>query len=453
MVLARQVTGRRLDRLHRDVLVAMDAALEVANPRTIIKKRVKLIGSRLVVGDLTYYLKRYRRILVIGAGKAGGSMGEEIEKLLGRKITQGVVIVPEYLKPWPKGRSITYVGASHPIPTEKTVHRTGQLVRLAESAKREDLVILLLSGGASSLMESPLSGLTLQDLKKTTDLVLKSGAKIQEINAVRKHLSRVKGGRLAQILRDTHLLTLIISDVIGDELDAIGSGPAAPDPTTYRDAKASLDKYNLWRKIPPRVRQLIEQGVRGRLPDTPKAGDRAFRFVRNIVLGNNRESCLVAAASMSRMGYSATVLSTRITGEAREVGRILGSILTDIRTSGTPVSPPGALVLGGETTVTIKGHGKGGRNQELALAAAIAIDGLRKVVVASIGTDGIDGPTDAAGGIVDGSTASRGLRQGMDPEEYLRKNDSYTFFSKIGDLIKTGPTGTNVNDVMIIAAS
>ena len=252
----------------------MDAALEAANPRTIIKKHVRLVGSKLIVGKLTYSLKRYRRTLVIGAGKASGSMGEEIEKLLGPKITQGLVIVPDYLKPWPKGRSITYVGASHPIPTEKTVHRTGQLVRLAESAEREDLVIFLLSGGASSLMDYPLSGLTLQDQRKTTDLLLKSGAKIQEINTVRKHLSRVKGGRLAEILRNTYPLTLIISDVIGDELDAIGSGPTAPDPTTYGEARRVLQKYNTWSKVPGRVRKTIECGIKGGLSETPKSGDK-----------------------------------------------------------------------------------------------------------------------------------------------------------------------------------
>ena len=433
-------------------MAAMDAALEAANPRTIIKKHVKLVGSKLVVGNLTYSLKRYRRTLVIGAGKASGSMGEEIENLLGPKITQGLVIVPDYLKPWPKGRSITYVGASHPIPTEKTAHRTAQLVRLVESAGKEDLVIMLLSGGASSLMELPLSGLRLQDLRKTTDLLLKSGAKIQEINTIRKHLSRVKGGRLAEILKDVQLLTLIISDVIGDALDAIGSGPTAPDPTTYRDARRVLQKYNIWSKVPSRVRKTIERGINGGMSETPKRGDRAFRNVRNLIVGTNRQSCEQAVRHMKRSGYTASILSTHLVGEAREAGSILGSVLADIRNNGLPVPPPAAIVCGGETTVTITGDGKGGRNQELALAASLAIDGTKNVTVGSLATDGIDGPTDAAGAIVDGTTVSRGRTLGLGAENYLRNNDAYNFLKRTGDLVKTGPTGTNVNDVMIVAA-
>lgn len=431
----------------------MDAALEAANPRTIIRKHVKLVGSKLIVGNLTYSLKRYRRILVIGAGKASGSMGEEVEKLLGPRISQGIVIVPDYLKPWPKGRRITYLGSSHPIPTQKTVHRTAQLVKLAESAGRQDLTIVLLSGGASSLMEYPLPGLTLQDLRKTTGLLLKSGAKIQEINTVRKHLSRVKGGRLAGILRDTHLLTLIISDVIGDEIDAIGSGPTAPDSTTYKDARRVLEKYNIWSKVPSALRKTIERGVKGSLHETPKSGDRVFRNVQNVIVGANRQSCDAAIRRLARSGYRASILSTHLVGEAREAGSILGSILRDIRNNRRPTSYPAAIVCGGETTVTIMGNGKGGRNQEIALAASLAIDGTDNVAVGSLATDGVDGPTDAAGAIVDGTTVSRGHKLGMSAEDYLRNNDSYSFLKRTGDLVKTGPTGTNVNDVIILAAS
>ncbi len=448
---ARLTGHRRLDKIHRDVLDAMDAALEAANPRTIIKKHVKVHSNRLIVDGLTYSLKRYRRILVIGAGKASGRIGEEIEKLLGPKIAQGIVIVPDYLKPWPKGRRITYVGASHPIPTEKTVRQTAQLVRLAESAGKEDLTIMLLSGGASSLMELPLSGLTLQDMRKTTDLLLKSGATIQEINSVRKHLSKVKGGRLAEIVRDTHLLTLIISDVISDELDAIGSGPTAPDPATYKDAKRVLQKYNIWSKVPARVRKTIERGINGGLPETPKSGDRAFRNVQNIIVGTNRQSCEEAVRRLKRSGYGASIFTTHLVGEAREAGSILGSVLTDMQNNRRPTSWPVALVCGGETTVTIRGDGKGGRNQELALAASLAIDGTRNMVVGSLATDGVDGPTDAAGAIVDGTTVSRGRKLGMSAEDYLRNNDSYSFLKRTGDLVMTGPTGTNVNDVMILA--
>ncbi len=452
MARARIVSRRRLDKLHRDVLDAMDAALEAANPRNIMKKHAKLVGNKLIVGRLTYSLNRYRRILVLGAGKASGHMGEEIEKLLGSRITEGIVIVPDYLKRWPKGRRVIYVGASHPIPTDRTVQRTAQLVRLAESARSEDLAIMLLSGGASSLMELPLQGLTLQDLRKSTELLLKSGAKIQEINTVRKHLSRVKGGRLAEILRGTQLLTLIISDVIGDDLDAIGSGPTTPDSTTYKDARRVLQKYKIWLKVPGRVRMIIEHGASGGLSETPKSRDQAFTNVQNVIVGNNRQSCEEAVRRLKRSGYAASILSTHLVGEAREAGSILGSVLTDIQNNRRPTSPPVAIVCGGETTVTIRGNGKGGRNQELALAASIAIDGAENVVVGSLATDGVDGPTDAAGAIVDGTTISRGRKLGMSADDYLRNNDSYSFLKRTGDLVKTGPTGTNVNDVMILAA-
>lgn len=430
----------------------MNAALEAANPRTIIKKHVKVQGDKLLIDDLTYSLKRYRRILVLGAGKACGLMGEEIEKLLGSKMAQGIVIVPDYMKPWPKGRRITYVGSSHPVPTEKTVHRTAQLVRLAKSAGKDDLAIIVLSGGASSLMELPLPGLTLTDLRKTTDLLLKSGAKIQEINTVRKHLSQVKGGRLAEVLGDSDLLTLIISDVIGDELDAIGSGPTAPDPTTYNDATRVLEKYNIWVKIPARVRKIIDRGVNGGLPETPKSGDRTFRNVQNVIVGTNRASCEAAVRRLKMSGYSASILSTHLVGESREAGSILGSVLTDLQNNRRQTSPPVAIVCGGETTVTIIGIGKGGRNQELALASALVIEGKEDLVVGSFATDGVDGPTDAAGAIVDGTTVSRGRKLGLSAEDFLRNNDSYNFLTRTSDLVKTGPTGTNVNDVMIIAA-
>ena len=431
----------------------MDAALEAANPRTIIRKHVKVQGDKLIVDDLTYSLRHYRRILVLGAGKASGFMAEEIEKLLGPKIAQGIVIVPDYLKPWPKGRRIAYVGSSHPIPTEKTVHRTAQLARLAKSAGKDDLAIMVLSGGASSLMELPLSGLTLSDLRKTTDLLLKSGAKIQEINTVRRHLSQIKGGRLAEMLRCADLLTLIISDAIGDELDAIGSGPTAPDPTTYMDARRVLENYNIWLKIPARVGKTIEQRVNGGFSETPKSGDRTFRKVRNVIVGNNGQSCEEVVRHLKRSGYAASILSTHLVGEAREAGSILGSVLTDMRNNRRPTSPPAAMVCGGETTVTITGNGKGGRNQELALAAALAIDGTENVVVGSLATDGVDGLTDAAGAIVDGTTVSRGQKLGLSAEDYLKNNDSYNFLKRTGDLVKTGPTGTNVNDVMILIAS
>jgi glycerate-2-kinase len=292
----------------------------------------------------------------------------------------------------------------------------------------------------------------LKDEARVTALLLKSGANIEEINTVRKHLSQVKGGRLAARLYPATVLGLIISDVVGDKIDAIASGPTAPDPTTYHDAKQVLQKYHLWPRIPDRARKVITDGLTGSIPDTPKKENKAFEQVHNLIVGNNRESCLAATEAMTKAGYRTQTLSIQITGEAREAGRILGAIARDIQDNDLPFAPPAALVAGGETTVTVRGKGKGGRNQELVLAAAAKIDGSDGIVVGSFATDGMEGRTNAAGALADGTTVTRGLKLGMSPEQYLKNNDSYHYFSKLKDLVITGPTGTNVNDITILAA-
>ena len=447
-----RILGRRpLDKLHRDVLSALNAALEAAQPARIIKRHLSVRSEVLSTSGLMFPLKNYRRIFVIGGGKASGYMGEEVERLLGKRITSGLVIIPDYLKPRPQGRRIKYHLATHPVPTSAGMQGVLSMLELVKNVSRSDLVIVLLSGGGSALMPLPAKGISLRDEADITSLLLKSGASIQEINAVRKHLSRIKGGRLAERLYPATVLSLIISDVVGDELDAIASGPTAPDPTTYTDAKSILVKYNLWPRVPRRAREVIDDGVSGSIPDTPKEDHVAFRSVHNLIVGRNRESCLAAALAMRKAGYRTLILSTRIVGEAREVGRILGSIATGIRESGLPLAPPAALVAGGETTVMVRGKGKGGRNQELSLATAMKISGSKGVVATSLATDGIDGQTEAAGALVDGTTVMRGRKLGMEPEEYMDNNDSYHYFRKLKDLIITGPTGTNVNDIMILA--
>jgi len=451
-VRARTQRRRGLDKLHSDVLHAMNAALAAADPARIIRKNLKLTGSILHVGKLQYPLKDYRRIFVIGGGKASGYMAEEIEKLLGNWITRGLVIIPDYLRPTPRTRRIRYHPATHPIPSRKGVEGVLAMLRLVDNVSRDDLVIVLVSGGGSALMPLPVEGMNLADEAKVTSLLLKSGASIEEINTVRKHLSQVKGGRLAERLYPATVLTLIISDVVGDKVDAIASGPTVPDPTTYRDVELVLKKYDLWFKIPENARRIITRGLSGSIPETPKQKNKVFRRVQNVIVGNNRASCLAAASAMTKAGYRTQVLSIQITGEAREAGRILGAIVTDIRENSLPFAPPAALIAGGETTVTIRGNGKGGRNQELALAAAVKISGLEGIVVGSFATDGIEGRTNAAGALADGSTITRSLGLRMDPEECLRNNDSYQYFSKLKDLVITGPTGTNVNDIAILAA-
>jgi glycerate 2-kinase len=444
--------SKHRSKLHRDVIKAMEAAINAANPRHLVQRTVRLGHGSLRVGSVKLSLAGYRRILVVGAGKASGYMGEELERILGSRITGGVVIVPEYLRPFPKGSRIEYRPGSHPIPSQMNIRAVEEMLRLVGKPKSDDLVIVLLSGGASALMESPVHGLRLADEQKMTSLLLKSGASIQEVNIVRKHISRVKGGRMAGLLKGSRVLTMIVSDVIGNELDAIGSGPTVPDSSTYKEALNVIEKYNLWSRIPSRVRVVVKQGLKGMRPETPKKNDSVFRQVTNLVIGTNRDSAEAAAASLKRAGYSTMILSTGLIGEAKEVGRVLSSLIKGVRKNGIPLSPPAALVCGGETTVTVRGRGIGGRNQEAALAGAIEIAGSKGLVLGSIATDGVDGPTPAAGALVDGSTAVRGSRRGLNARKYLDDNNSYGYFSKLGGLLVTGPTGTNVNDIMIIAA-
>src|SRR6266568_3352917 len=282
---------------------------------------------------------------------------------------------------------------------------------------------------------------------KTTNLLLKSGARIDEINAVRKHLSDFKGGRLAEKLHPATVLSLVISDVVGDKLESIASGPTVPDDTTYADAYTILQERGLWRTVPSSVRKHIQKGKEGNLPETPKGSSRIFKRVHNVLVGTNKESCQAAAEVLEKRGYHSLILSTGLQGESREVGKILAGICIGIRENQLPVAPPAAVVAGGETTVTVHGKGRGGRNQELVLSAASSIRGKPTILVSSIGTDGVDGPTNAAGAVADGTTVERGLRIHLDSDSYLRENNSYPFFERLNDLVITGPTGTNVNDI------
>ena len=452
-VRARTKRTGRLDKLRRDVLNAMDAALSAADPARIIKRHLRLDGSTLRADRLRFPLRNYRRIFVIGGGKVSGGMGDEVEMILGKWITRGLVIVPDYLRFRPKGRRIAYRSATHPIPTRKGMDSVLAMLELVKNVSRNDLVLVLLSGGGSALMPLPVREITLKDESDVTSLLLTSGASIDEINTVRKHLSQIKGGRLAEKLFPATVLTLIISDVVRDHIDAIASGPTVPDPTTYHDAMLVLQKYDLWSRVPTRARKLIANGVAHSILDTPKKESGAFNRVHNLIVGNNRQSCSAAATAMRKAGYRTQIMSTHITGEAREAGQIFGSIARDIRENSLPFAPPAALVAGGETTVTVRGKGRGGRNQELVLAAATKISGSDGVVVGSFATDGVESKTDAAGALADGRTVVRGRRLGMNADEYLTKNDSYRYFSKLKDLVMTGPTGTNVNDIMILAAA
>jgi glycerate-2-kinase len=392
-------------------------------------------------------LKKLKRVYVVGGGKASGSMAEAVEQILGKRVTGGFVNVPHGCKN--RTSRIELHEANHPIPDEAGVDGTRRILEIAKQAERDDLIICLISGGGSSLMPLPRENISLADKKEMTQALLKSGATINEVNTVRKHISDFKGGWLAKKAYPATILNLILSDVVGDPLDFIASGPTVPDSTTFKEAIDVLKKYNLWATAPESIRKVLSKGEGGLIPETPKAGDRAFKKVYNIVVGNNRSSSLAACEQLKTEGLNTLLLTATMEGEARHIGVMLASIAAEVLASSHPAPRPAGVVAGGETTVTVTGEGLGGRNQELALAAASRLKGLEGITLVSLSTDGVDGPTDAAGAVIDGKTVARALRMGLVPEKFLAENDSYHFFSRLGDLIFTGPTGTNVNDVSV----
>jgi len=438
-----------LDKRARELaLKSLEAAIKAVDPKSIIKSKIRLKGSILHVNGHTFNLKRFRNIYVVGGGKASGSMAEALEEVLGDKITSGLVNVPKEDKH--QTRIIKLHKASHPIPDESGVEGTKKMLEIAEKASEDDLIICLISGGGSSLMPMPRDGITIADKRRITEDLLKCGATINEINTVRKHISEFKGGWLAKKAYPATILNLILSDVLGDPLDFIASGPTVPDSTTFSDAINVLKKYDLWNKTPKSIKKVLMEGEKGLIPETPKADDEAFKKVFNVVIGNNRAASMAACETLKSEGLKTLMLTSLLEGEARHVGTVLASLAREVLASGNPIKKPAGIVAGGETTVTVIGKGKGGRNQEIALAASLKIRGLNGVVIASLSTDGVDGPTDAAGAVADGKTMARAEAFGLRAEEFLADNNSYVFFSRLGDLIFTGPTGTNVNDVSVI---
>ncbi len=420
------------------------AALKAAAPREAIRRHVRLTGGALIAGGKRYTLSKFRNIYVIGAGKASAEMARAIEPMLGNRIRAGLINT-KYGHGVPL-RRIEVNECGHPVPDRCGEEGAARIAEIARQAGADDLVICLISGGASALLPLPMPPIKLAEKQEATRLLLECGADIHEFNCVRKHISAIKGGQLARLAYPATVLALILSDVIGDDLDVIGSGPTVPDRSTLSDAKAVLEKYGIWDKVPAGVRQRI--AARG--AETPKPGDGIFDRVRNVVVGNNRWAVEAAARQARALGFRSMVLSTFVEGEAREVARVHAAIVREIRASGQPLRAPACVISGGETIVTMRGRGMGGRNQEFALAAAIDIAGLKDVVILSGGTDGTDGPTDAAGAIADGTTTARATAQGLRAATYLANNDSYHFFDALGDLVKTGPTGTNVADVQIL---
>jgi glycerate 2-kinase len=429
----------------------LEVALVAVEPGEAVRRALVVDGHGLRVDGQSYDLRTFRRAVIVGAGKASAPMAAAVEDVLGERLPVEGSVTVRYGHGAPT-RHVRIREASHPVPDPAGVEATRSIVELLEETTDKDLVICVISGGGSALLTLPADGISLEDLQQMTDALLRSGASINEINVVRKHLDRVKGGGLARLASPATVLTLVLSDVVGNPLDAIASGPTVPDTSTFRDAAAVFDRYGLWDGLPASVVGRIRAGVAGEIPDTPMPGDALFERGQTVVVASNLLACEAAAAAARDLGFQSLVLTTYVEGEAREAGRVLAAILREIDATGHPLARPCVIVAGGETTVTMRGEGRGGRNQELALSAALSLRGLRDVLLASIGSDGSDGPTDAAGAFVDGQTVERAATLGLDPQAHLAQNNSYSFFDRLGDLVKTGPTNTNVNDLYFLIA-
>lgn len=451
--------GKQREHMERIV----DEALSRVNPYEMIRSTVTLDGSMLNIDTESLHdsldLDSFERVIVIGAGKAAAPMARAVEEILGDRLTGGLVSVK-------RGHTdelerVRLIEAGHPVPDEESVRAGREILELAQAGDSSTLVLTLISGGGSALLEAPLDAvvgservaLTLEELQETTKLLIGSGAPIQAVNAVRKHLSAVKGGRLAGALAPAHSISLILSDVVGDDLDAIASGLTVPDRSTFNEALEVVRRFGVESRLPDRVARVLRAGTQGEIAETPKPGAEAFRLVRNVLVGTNYQALLAAASAATALGYETLLLSSRLTGEAREAAGFLASVIAEVRAHEQPVTPPACILAGGETTVTLRGTGKGGRNQELSLAMLAEMDRnpalFRDVAFLSVATDGTDGPTDAAGAFATPEIAERARAKGLNMQTTLAENDSYHFFDAIGELLRTGPTNTNVCDIQI----
>jgi len=427
------------------------AGLKAVDPEEAVRRHVERIGDRLRVGERWYSLEDFRRIIVTGAGKGTAPMAKALEEILGDRLSAGWIIV-KYGHGLPL-KKIRVMEAGHPMPDQAGLEAASFILDRLRECTEEDLVLCAFSGGGSALTPTLLPPLSLSDKQKTTQLLLECGATINELNAIRKHLSAGKGGQFAKLAYPATVVSLFLSDVIGDPLDVIASGPTVPDSSTFADCLKIVERYGLIQSLPEPVLDLLHRGAQGLIEDTPKAGDLVFAKVQNLVVGSNRAALFAAAAEARALGYQPLILSSFIQGEAREIALALVGIGKEMIATGNPISPPACILAGGETTVTIRGPGKGGRNQELALAAAIALEDWPGIALLSAGTDGTDGPTDAAGAFADGETCKEALQKGIKPLAYLLNNDSYNFFEPLGQLLKTGPTRTNVMDLICLLVS
>jgi hydroxypyruvate reductase len=436
-------------RLRAAAASILERALSAAEPGRLVRSQLRVRARHLEVAGVRQRLDR-GRVALVAVGKAAAAMARAAEARLGPSLATGLAVTTERAAL----ARVRVLNAGHPVPDERGLAAAAEVESLAQGLGRDDLLLVLLSGGASALLPAPAEGVTLADKASTTSLLLRSGATIHELNAVRKHLSRLKGGGLARAAAPARVVALALSDVVGDDPSTIGSGPV-PDPTTFGQALAVLERRGLLGEAPAAVRERLARGARGELAETPKPGAAFFRRVTTRVVGSGRASVAAAASEARRRGFRPIVLTTRLEGEAREVARVLVAILRGWVDAAGPGSDPVCFLAGGETTVTVRGRGQGGRNQELAVAAAIALEGFPvPAVVASLATDGVDGASDGAGGIVDDATVARGVRLGLAPPAvFLEANDTRNYLGPLGDLILTGPTGTNVADLVALLAT
>jgi glycerate 2-kinase len=436
------------DKLRDDLQTIFQAALTAVDPGEAMRTHVRRAGDRLHIADHTYDLRQYDTVSVIGVGKAGAAMTRAIEELLGDRLRSGHVIV-KYGHGGPVTR-VTLHEAGHPIPDEAGVRATRTLIDFVCGRGPRDLVICLISGGGSALSPAPIDAITLAEKQAVTRLLLACGATIHEINALRKHISHIKGGQLARLAFPATLITLVLSDVVGDALDVIASGPTVPDSSTFADCLEILRKYKLLDNIPASIRRHLEAGFSGTVPETPKPGEAVFARTQTVIIGRNLQALEAASHQATVLGYQPLILSSAIEGETREVAKVHAGIAKEVLASGHPIAAPACILSGGETTVTLRGQGKGGRNQEFALALALDIHNMPGIAVLSGGTDGTDGPTDAAGAVADWTTCARAEQHGLHPCQALENNDAYPFFAHLSDLLISGPTQTNVMDVRIM---
>lgn len=448
-----EMKGTRLKQMRSEAEAIFRHCLKAVDPHMAVKRFLRLDGKKLILGAKDRPLSEldlngYDRIFIVGGGKATAPMARAVEELLGKQISRGIINVKYGFTE--KLTCTEIIEAGHPLPDRNGVEGTRQILDLLEDASENDLVFSLISGGGSALLTQPAGKITLQEKQEITGSLLVCGAGIDEINAVRKHISSSKGGQMARAAYPATIVNLMLSDVVGDKMDVIASGPFVPDSSTYEDVLEVLRKYDL-KEIPLTIREHLEDGFGGRLPETPKDGDPIFDRVFNMIVGSNILALESAEGKAKELGYEVMILSSMVEGETKEVAVVHSAIAKEILKTGRPIPPPACIISGGETTVTIRGKGLGGRNQEFCLAAAIDLAGLPpRVVILSGGTDGNDGHTDAAGAVVDPLTVNRGKDLGMQAERFLEYNDAYHFFEKTEDLLITGPTNTNVMDVRLV---